>query len=460
MGFHSNNISYFLSWGFALLIISMSLVPSLANNNASQSSVFTPQNNAAYIQRFKKIAVVEMHRSGIPASIKLAQAILESAAGKSQLAEKANNHFGIKCGSDWKGRTYKKKDDDYKMGVRVKSCFRAYDNPESSFIDHTKFLTNPSKKSRYGFLFDLKKTDYKGWAKGLKKAGYATNPKYPQLLIKVIEDNQLHQYDFLSLDDVAAPSDAIADVDNKPSKPSISDNNNGDNDELAPVTPNKKNKKDNDAITNPKKNTTINAVDEVVFENDVKAIVIKPNDTPAKIAKRHDLKLSRVLKYNDLNSNAGNMALAEGSFFYLQSKRNSRRGNKNFHVVRGNETMYEISQLYGVKLSKLYSRNKMEVGQEPAQGERIILKSKRNGPPKLRTKKASANAKNNSPNKPKPSDEKSSSKDIVHTVQKGETLYRIAKKYKVSVDDILTWNNMKNNQLEVGQELIIQKQIE
>ena len=150
------------------------------------------QDRLDYINRFKDVAVVEMHRTGIPASIKLAQGILESNAGASMLAERANNHFGIKCGSAWKGKTMLRKDDDRNaQGKLVKSCFRSFGSAEESFVAHSDFLLDPNKKYRYGFLFGLGSDDYRGWAHGLKKAGYATNPNYPKLLIRIIEEYQL-----------------------------------------------------------------------------------------------------------------------------------------------------------------------------------------------------------------------------------------------------------------------------
>ena len=138
-----------------------------------------------YIQRFKSIAVTEMNTFGIPASITLAQGLLESGNGNGDLARIANNHFGIKCTADWKGKNYYKDDDS------VNDCFRVYDNPEDSFRDHSNFL----KRKRYAFLFELDKNDYVGWATGLKTAGYATNPKYPQMLINTIQKYNLDQYD-------------------------------------------------------------------------------------------------------------------------------------------------------------------------------------------------------------------------------------------------------------------------
>jgi flagellum-specific peptidoglycan hydrolase FlgJ len=139
-----------------------------------------------YIAKYLAIAKKEMKLHGIPASITLAQGLLESGAGQSKLAKKANNHFGIKCHNDWKGRKFRHDDD------KRKECFRKYGNAKHSFKDHSLFLTS---KSRYAFLFDLKTIDYKGWAKGLKQAGYATDPNYPAKLIKIIEDYKLYKYD-------------------------------------------------------------------------------------------------------------------------------------------------------------------------------------------------------------------------------------------------------------------------
>ncbi|WP_293786496.1 glucosaminidase domain-containing protein [uncultured Pedobacter sp.] len=151
-----------------------------ANNNNYKS-----YNTLSYIDEFKGVAIEEMNSAGIPASITLAQGILESGSGNSDLAKYANNHFGIKCTSDWKGKNYFR-DDDQKN-----DCFRVYKDARESFRDHSEFL----KRKRYSFLFQLDKNDYKSWAQGLKTAGYATNPRYPDLLINTIEKYQLYQYD-------------------------------------------------------------------------------------------------------------------------------------------------------------------------------------------------------------------------------------------------------------------------
>ena len=148
-----------------------------------------------YVDKYKEIAISEMHRSGIPASIKLAQGILESNSGRSTLAIKANNHFGIKCGKYWDGSTFYRKDDDYRNGQLIESCFRKFKDALQSFIAHSDFLLNPGSKYRYGFLFGLDPLDYQSWAKGLKKSGYATDATYAEKLISIIEKYQLFRFD-------------------------------------------------------------------------------------------------------------------------------------------------------------------------------------------------------------------------------------------------------------------------
>jgi len=158
---------------------------SIQESNSGSIAGYTAYTSLQYIDRFKAIAIQEMNLYGIPASITLAQGLYESGSGNSELAKVANNHFGIKCTYDWKGKSYYKDDDNHN------DCFRVYDRPEDSFRDHSNFL----KRKNYAFLFELDKNDYQGWAYGLKKAGYATNPKYPQLLINIIQKYNLDQYD-------------------------------------------------------------------------------------------------------------------------------------------------------------------------------------------------------------------------------------------------------------------------
>ncbi len=152
----------------------------------TKKTITTTKNTEDYVQRFAAIAVREMHRYGIPASITLAQGILESGSGKSPLAIRSNNHFGIKCHKGWTGKSVSHDDD------KIAECFRKYEHPEISYKDHSEFLTT---RKRYSKLFKLRKNDYVGWAYGLKQAGYATDIKYPQKLIGLIRKYNLDKYD-------------------------------------------------------------------------------------------------------------------------------------------------------------------------------------------------------------------------------------------------------------------------
>ncbi len=292
--------------------------------------IFSPAQDfrQAYIDQYKDIAIQEMERAGVPASIKLAQAILESDYGRSDLARRANNHFGIKCGANWTGREYYKEDDDYDAnGKLIKSCFRVYRSAEASFIAHSEFLRDPAKEDRYGFLFRLDPTDYKSWARGLKRAGYATAANYGERLIGIIENFQLYQYDRLG-------QTPIVDV-TVPDRPA---------------------------------NNTASG-----YNNDVRFVLSADNETVSTIARRTDVSLSQLIKYNEQLTD-GEQRLAEGTVVYLQPKRNSYRGRADHHFVKEGETMFDISQLYGVKLSKLLQRNRMDKGMEPATGQRIKLR--------------------------------------------------------------------------------------
>ena len=286
-----------------------------------------------YIETYKHIAIAEMSRTGIPASIKLGQAILESNAGQSELSRKAKNHFGIKCGN-WQGKGYFIEDDDKdENGKLKKSCFRTFRTPEESFIAHSEFLRDPNKSYRYGFLFNLNPYDYKAWAHGLKKAGYATNPEYAKILISVIENYKLFQFDNLE----------------------------------EPVN----------FAYSPKENkaaATFN-FNRVLIQNDVKFLFSRKNETPAQIARRSKVALHRLLKYNEGLTEV-NQQLKEKTRVYLQPKRNNFRGKKTWHYLKEGETMYDVAQLYGLKLDKLYKKNNISPPDQPAVDEGIRIRGK------------------------------------------------------------------------------------
>ena len=249
-----------------------------------------------YIKKYRDIAVEEMKKYHIPASITLAQGLLESGAGQSTLARKSNNHFGIKCGSDWRGKTVRHDDDERN------ECFRAYKHPKQSYEDHSKFLVS---RPRYASLFKLKITDYKGWARGLKKAGYATNPRYAEQLIGIIELYDLDKYD------------------KKGGLKWMKENPN-------PHQP--------------------------YIANGLVYIVVRSGDTWKSISKEFDISRKKLRKYNDLYKG---YELKVGDILYLEKK--NRRADKEHivHVLRAGESMYSISQKYGIRLKRLYKLNKM-----------------------------------------------------------------------------------------------------
>ncbi len=284
-----------------------------------------------YIQRYQLLAIEEMNRSGIPASITLAQGCLESGDGNSELARKSNNHFGIKCKSSWRGKKVYYDDDE------KNECFRKYKTVEESYIDHSDFLMgNP----RYSALFALKTTDYKGWARGLKKAGYATSKVYAHKLIEIIEKHKLHRLD------KKMDYDQIMAFEQK--------------------------KVGNKGISN---DLTIYAYEphEIVNRNRVKSVVARKGDTYETIAQELGLNEWVLYKYN--NQAAGYRPM-ENEVVYIQPKKNRTKKNKPIHRVEAGETMHYISQLYGIKLSYLYWRNRIKKGQQPVPGQIIYLRKK------------------------------------------------------------------------------------
>lgn len=315
------------------------LIPIIAVScKVKQTPRSTPKDRGAYvslerkdyIKKYKDLAIMEMRRSKIPASITLAQALLESDNGNSTLAWKANNHFGIKCHSNWKGpKVYH--DDD-----RRGECFRKYKTVYESYADHSDFIV---RGARYAFLFELSPTDYKSWAKGLQKAGYATSRTYASMLIRIIEDNQLYVFDqggTLSFNEQVNDSDSeavvLGDVDN------------------FQIYPNKH---------------------RVYTKNRIDYIIVKKGDTFKSITEELGMLPWELYKYNEIEEDA---KLAEGQILYVQPKRNRAEHGFDFHTVQEGETMYSISQLYGIKLNKLYEKNLMEVGTEPEVGQKLWLR--------------------------------------------------------------------------------------
>ena len=298
-----------------------------------------------YINLYKDLAISEMKRTGIPASITLAQGMLESDYGRSSLARIGNNHFGIKCHNDWTGMTMRQHDD-----VR-NECFRKYKRAEDSFYDHSDFLRSTS---RYSFLFDLDPLDYKAWAHGLKRAGYATNPEYAGLLIMKIEENKLDAFDRGYTASVATRLEkAQSQKQPVPSKPG----------QVAKPQP-------------EEENVTFGAVmarvPRIMENNKLQYIVVKDGDTRDKIESEFQLLHWELPRYNELDNN---FTLAPGQILYLQPKRDKAESGKEFHIAEEGETMYSISQKYGVKLDSLLEMNRMMKGNEPVAGQQLWLQN-------------------------------------------------------------------------------------
>lgn len=310
-----------------------------------------------YVAQYQQIAIDEMERTGIPASIKMAQAILESGAGTSTLSLKANNHFGIKCGGSWKGKTHYRKDDDYNdQGKLVPSCFRKYGSPEESFMAHSEFL---QVNRRYGFLFNLDPTDYHGWARGLKKAGYATSKTYSSKLINLIDE-----YELFLLDSGIAPMDGVlASNDPVPTPPPLV---------VEPTV-----------TTAPPITASTRAEDPAIADltgvlrkgtiNEVKTVKARKGDTPQTIAEAMNNSAERLVRYNEFLEYP-NQVLEGGERVFLQPKRSSYRGRRKDHFIKADETMFDLSQKYGVRLASLYTRNRLDDGMDPAVGSRIRLR--------------------------------------------------------------------------------------
>jgi len=286
-----------------------------------------------YIHTYCSMAVAEMKRSGIPASVTLAQGILETECGNSDLVKKSNNHFGIKCKSTWTGESVTHTDD------APNECFRKYSNPADSYKDHSDYLkTSP----RYAALFQLAPSDYKGWAYGLKRAGYATNPQYPQIVISNIEKYNLQQYDNLTEQD----------FDNLAVKKLLS--------AQKPVVQNIT--VDITAIEN-----SIKLKNKI---NGLKALMAPKGTSLLVIASKANIDLGKLLEFNDLTTDG---LLNDEQVIYLEKK--PKQGNRDFYIVLQIETLYDISQNNAIQLKYLLDLNNMDENQTVQKGTKIKLRN-------------------------------------------------------------------------------------
>lgn len=371
------------------------------------------QTPTEYIEKYKDLAIVEMHRSGVPASITLAQGVLESNSGNSRLAKFANNHFGIKCKGSWTGNVIYADDD------APDECFRAYESVLASYQDHSDFLR---KNWRYHPLFELKRTDYKGWSKGLRKAGYATNPQYGNILISLIERYELHKYDEAALPQPGLPKFIVGkEVNGVPVKTAMS------------------------------------------------------GETVTSIADENFVKDRHIRKWNDLPSDA---QIIPGEIVYLKPKR--RRGSEDTHTVTKGEDMRDISQLYGIKLKHLYRKNRMEQGSEPKEGEVLHMQKKRSSEDLVEVADKKTAWEEPEDKKEEFVNPHSISEEVIdttnfdnpgalnkvelkvpsfHIVDKGDNIYRIAEKYHVFEEDLLNWNKDLNPRaIKIGQKIYLSQE--
>jgi hypothetical protein len=313
------------------------LIASLFSITAIYSQVITKEQ---YIDMFKDIAMQEMKRTGVPAAITLAQGILESENGNSDLTKQSNNHFGIKCKSDWTGpKVYH---DDDASG----ECFRVYNSAEESYRDHSNFL---KQGTRYAFLFQLDPTDYKGWAYGLKQAGYATNPKYPDILIQNIEKYGLQQYTLIALNNV--PKSDLVYVDNNKQTPVVTT--------VKYNIPN---------VPNEIKTASIHTKGEKIVINGSTAIWSLKGTSLLAIAVEHDMSLRRLVEYNDMEEDG---LLQKDQYIFIQKK--SKEGETQFYITKEGETLFDVAQLNGIRLESLCEYNLLKPSDVIKAGTKLSL---------------------------------------------------------------------------------------
>lgn len=306
---------------------------------------YTPNAVQSYIARHKATALQNEKEFGIPATIILAQGILESGAGTSRLTQASNNHFGIKAGSKWKGRVHLAWDDETN-----KSRFRCYDSPDESFRDHARLLTT---NSCYRPLFKINIYDYRGWAHGLKKAGYATAPNYAQALIGIIDQYKLYEVNGGAK---LKPGKTVTITRYKTvEKPVLEEDCVLDDEEVS------------EEQTMMEKA----AARYAVLINDIHCTVLQPGETLASIARKYDISPAKLLMFNERSSE---FQIKEGDIVFLDKKKKKFEGPQDVYISRNGETLYDISQEFGIQLHHLAKLNRMNEYDRLREGTRIVLK--------------------------------------------------------------------------------------
>jgi LysM repeat protein len=364
---------------------------------ATAQQMLTPDQ---YIALYKDLAIREMKRMGVPAAITLAQGILETESGNSELVRKSNNHFGIKCKTNWTGGSVTHDDD------AAGECFRLYKTAEDSDRDHSNFLRG---NTRYGNLFKLDVKDYKGWAYGLKKAGYATNPSYPQILIRHIEQYNLQQYTLAAADEVPT-FEAGKYQDDQEVKTG----------EEKVIVEEKK----------PDEASLLDVSDKVLTVNGSKAVYAGKGTSLLVVATKNNIPLTKMLSFNELSEDG---MLVKDQYIFLEKK--SKTGEKDYYEAMEGESLYDMAQKNGIQLQYMLDYNKLQGTEAIAAGTKIYLK------PGIVPGVATA----------------PTTVVKTHTVQPKEGLYGIAKKYNLSIQQIKEWNNLQSESLHIGQVLIISK---
>ncbi len=325
--------------GYILLLLAFSwtackTVSKTVENNNNAQRLTIPPDTDPYVKQYVHIAVAEMERTGIPASIKMAQGILESNYGKSSLAQEANNHFGIKCGGNWQGETYHKKDDEPGL-----SCFRKYNKAEQSYYDHSAVL----EKDRYKFLFQLERTDYKGWARGLQKAGYATSQTYAEKLIGLIERLGLHRFDTMKTGNGPAVAGGGTTAPQQPNAPNGAPTGTG----------------------------SVGRLQIFALGDAARYLEAPAGSNLREIAEALHLRPSRLAQYNETDEKR---VLKERERIWITPKRNRYPGKDKAHYATAGQTLYEVAQLYGVRLAPLAKRNALPTDAVLGAGQQVRLK--------------------------------------------------------------------------------------
>ena len=313
-------------------------------------------NGVLYVNTYKSLAISEEQRSGIPAAIILAQGLHESQAGTSELCKSSNNHFGIKCKDDWKGGVVYH-DDDARQ-----ECFRSYPTAADSYHDHTEFLLHGA---RYAFLFSLDPSDYQGWAYGLKKAGYATNVKYSQILIKLIKDYNLEQYTLIAMGKMKPEEEVVLTMPGSPAG--------------APVVVAATEAPAVDSAAMADTAAAVYPAGEFAI-NKTRVVYVKAGTSLLAVAGQYAISLPRLLEFNDMKEED---VLVKGQLIFLQRKR--RTGATEYHVMRQGENLYDVCQSEGIRLEDMLEMNQLSPDERPAPGERIYLQGSAPTRPRLLT---------------------------------------------------------------------------